>query len=218
MKFYTFGIQRTCTNYAKQLILTNFYSEWGNINDAGHWSWKHNPDANSATVNLSGTTPLIFCYKTPLMWVESIIRGDVDFINHWHLTKFDDDTDPDLIIDNKKYRFSLRLCIEKWIEFHINWIQHISRANYIIMNQRKMCLQGDAIETLSQIENKLGLKKRNAQWILFTNNVDYRVSQTNKDFDERKKDYISNITRKLTNKQIDYVTNKVPQEIKDFFE
>ena len=76
---------------------------------------RYNPDANSATVNLSGTTPLIFCYKTPLMWVESIIRGDVDFINHWHLTKFDDDTDPDLIIDNKKYRFSLRLCIEKWI-------------------------------------------------------------------------------------------------------
>ena len=218
MKFYTFGIQRTCTNYAKQLILTNFYSELGNINDAGHWSWKHNPDANSATANLSGTTPLIFCYKTPLMWVESIIRNDVDFINHWHLTKFNDDTNPNLIITNDRYKFSLRLCIEKWIEFHINWIKHINRANYIIMNQRKMCLPADAVETLSQIENKLKLKKRDSQWTIFTNNIDYKIKQTDKNFDERKKDYISNITRKLTNEQIDYINNKIPQEIKDFFE
>jgi hypothetical protein len=218
VKFYTFGIQRTCTNYAKQLVLTNFYSEWGNINDAGNWSWKHNPDADKATSNLTNNSSLIFCYKTPLMWVESIIRGDVDFINYWNLTKFSDDIDPDLIIDNIKYRFSLRLCIEKWIEFHTNWIKYLNRTNYIIMNQRKMCDQPGAVEVLSQIENKLGLKKRNAQWILFTNNVDYRVSQTAKDFDERKKDYITNTTRKLTEKQINYIKSKIPEEIIKFYE
>lgn len=218
MKFYTFGIQRTCTNFAKQVVLTNFYSEWGNINDAGHWSWKHNPNADEATVNISAQTPLIFCYKTPLMWIESIIRNDVDFINHWHLNKFSDDVDSDLIIENDKYKFSLRLCIEKWIEFHINWIKNLNRTNYIIMNQRKMCLPGDAIDTLSQIENKLKLIKKSSQWTLFTNNVDYRVRQTDKSFDERKKDYISNITRKLTEKQVNYIKNKVPEEIIKFFE
>ena len=218
VKFYTFGIQRTCTNFAKQLVLTNFHSEWGNINDAGNWSWKHNPDADKATSHLTMDSPLIFCYKTPLMWVESIIRNDVDFINHWHLTKFSDDIDSDLIITNDKYRFSLRLCIDKWIEFHTNWIKYLNRTNYIIMNQRKMCLPSDAIDTLTQIENKLELIKKSSQWTLFTNNVDYRVSQTNKDFDERKKDYITNTTRKLTEKQVNYIKNKVPEEIIKFFE
>ena len=81
-----------------------------------------------------------------------------------------------------------------------------------------MCLPADAVETLSQIENKLKLKKRDSQWTIFTNNIDYKIKQTDKNFDERKKDYISNITRKLTNEQIDYINNKIPQEIKDFFE
>ena len=56
------------------------------------------------------------------------------------------------------------------------------------------------------------------QWTLFTNNVDYRVSQTDNSFDQRKKDYLENKTTKLTNKQIDYINSKVPQEIIDFYE
>lgn len=37
-------------------------------------------------------------------------------------------------------------------------------------------------------------------------------------FDERKKNYLENKTTKLTNKQIQYINNKVPQEIIDFYE
>jgi hypothetical protein len=97
-------------------------------------------------------------------------------------------------------------------------MKFIHRSNYVIMNQRKMCDQPRAVEVLSNIESKLNLKKKNPQWTLFTNNVDYRVAQTDKDFDERKKNYLENKTTKLTNKQIDYITNKVPQEIIDFYE
>ena len=116
MKFYTFGIQRTCTNFEKQLILANFYSEWGNINDVGHWSWKHSPDAEQATANLFATTPLIFCYKTPLMWMESIIRNDVDFINRWGLAQYSDYHDEELLWENALYKFSIPMAIEKWID------------------------------------------------------------------------------------------------------
>lgn len=218
MKFYTFGIQRTCTNFAKQLVLTNFHSEWGNINDFGHWSWKHSPDAEQATANISAQTPLIFCYKTPLMWIESIIRNDVDFINRWGLVKYPDYHDQDLLWENALYKFSIPMAIEKWIEFHTEWMKFIHRSNYIIMNQRKMCDQPRAVEVLSHIENKLKLQKKKPQWTLFTNNVDYRVAQTDKDFDERKKNYLENKTTKLTDKQIQYINNKVPQEIIDFYE
>jgi len=81
-----------------------------------------------------------------------------------------------------------------------------------------MCDQPGAVEVLSHIESKLKLQKKNPQWTIFTNNVDYRVAQTDKDFDERKKNYLENKTTKLTNKQIDYITNKVPEEIIDFYE
>jgi len=138
MKFYTFGIQRTCTNFAKQLILTNFHSEWGNINDFGHWSWKHSPDAEQATANLDQNTPLIFCYKTPLMWMESIIRNDVDFINRWGLAQYPDYHDQELLWENALYKFSIPMAIEKWIEFHVEWMKFIHRSNFVIMNQRKI--------------------------------------------------------------------------------
>lgn len=218
MKFYTFGIQRTCTNFAKQLILENFYIDHGNINDFGHWSWKHTFDAEQATANLEQTTPLIFCYKTPLMWMESIIRNDVDFINRWGLAQYPDYHDEELLWENALFKFSIPLAIERWIEFHIEWMKFIHRSNYVIMNQRKMCDQPGAVEILSYIESKLKLQKKNPQWTLFTNNVDYRVAQTDKDFDERKKNYLENKTTKLTDKQIEYITNKVPQEIIDFYE
>ena len=218
MKFYTFGLQRTCTNFAKQLILQNFHSEWGNINDFGHWSWKHSPDAEQATASLSSETPLIFCYKTPLMWMESIIRNDVDFINRWGLAKYPDYHDEELLWENALYKFSIPLAIEKWIEFHTEWIKFIHRSNYVIMNQRKMCDQSRAVEVLSLIENKLKLQKKNPQWILFTDAVDYRVRMTDKSFDERKKNYLQNKTTKLTDKQIQYINNKIPQEIINFFE
>ena len=78
--------------------------------------------------------------------------------------------------------------------------------------------QTGTVEVLSKIESKLKLKKKNPQWTLFTNNVDYRVAQTDKDFDERKKNYLENKTTKLTDKQIQYINNKVPQEIIDFYE
>ena len=86
------------------------------------------------------------------------------------------------------------------------------------MNQRKMCDQPGAVEVLSNIENKCKMLKKSPNWTLFTNNVDYRVAQTDKDFDERKKNYLENKTTKLTNKQIQYINNKVPQEIIDFYE
>jgi hypothetical protein len=218
MIFYTFGIQRTCTNFAKELILKNFHSKWGNINDFGHWSWKHSPDAEQATANLSHSTPLVFCYKTPLMWVESIIRNDVDFINRWGLAKYPDYHDEELLWENALYKFSIPMAIEKWIEFHREWMKFIHRSNYIIMNQRKMCAQPGAIEVLSNIESKLQLQKKSPQWTLFNNAVDYRVGLTDKDFDERKKKYLENKTTKLTPKQIQYISNKIPQEIISFFE
>lgn len=218
MKFYTFGIQRTCTNFAKQLVLTNFYTDYGNINDAGHWSWKHSPDAEQATANLAQNTPVIFCYKTPLMWMESIIRNDVDFINRWGLAKYPDYHDPDLLWENALYKFSIPLAIEKWIEFHIEWMKFIHRSNFVVMNQRKMCDQSGAVEVLSEIESKLKLQKKMPQWTLFTNAIDYRVRQTSQDFDERKKNYIENKTTKLSSKQTDYIKNKIPKEIIKFYE
>jgi len=86
------------------------------------------------------------------------------------------------------------------------------------MNQRKMCDQPRAVEVLSLIESKLKLQKKNPQWILFTDAVDYRVRMTDKSFDERKKNYLQNKTTKLTDKQIQYINNKIPQEIINFFE
>ena len=86
------------------------------------------------------------------------------------------------------------------------------------MNQRKMCDQPGAVEVLSSVESKLKLKKKTPQWTIFTNNVDYRVAQTDKDFDERKKNYLENKTTKLTNKQIQYIQNKIPKEIIKFYE
>lgn len=218
MKFFIFGIQRTCTNFAKQLVLANFHSEYMNVNDFGHWSWKHSPDAEQATANLSQTTPVVFCYKTPTMWLESIIRKDVDFINRWGLAKYPDYHDQDLLWENSLFKFSIPLAIEKWIEFHINWIKYLHRTNYIIMNQRTMCSQPGAVEVLSNIEVKLKLQKKMTNWTLFTNSIDYNINQTSKDFDERIKNYIENKTTKLTDKQISYINNKVPKEIKDFFE
>ena len=208
MKFYTFGIQRTCTNFAKKIILENFYSQYANVNDFGHWSWKHSPDAEQATANITFQTPLVFCYKTPLMWMESIIRNEVDFINRWGLVNYSDDHDEDLLWKTALYKFSIPLAIEKWIEFHIEWIKFIHRSNYVIMNQRKMCDQPGTVEVLSNIESKLKLKKKSPQWTLFAD----------KDFDYRKKDYIENKTTKLTDKQIQFINNKVPKEIIDFYE
>ena len=72
MKYYIFGIQRTCTNYAKVLVQNNFYGECGNKNDYGHWSWKHNGDAEQATANLAQNTPVIFVIKEPKRWLGSI--------------------------------------------------------------------------------------------------------------------------------------------------
>jgi hypothetical protein len=218
MKFYTFGIQRTCTNFARRIIEHNFNADWGNINDFGHWSWKHTPDANKATSHLTQNTPVILCYKTPLMWMESIIRNDVDFINRWGLAKYPDYHDEDLLWENALYKFSIPMAIDKWIEFHTEWIKFSHRCNFVIMNQRKMLEQPSAIQILSNIESKLNLLKKSSQWTLFTNNVDYRVSQTDSSFDQRKKDYLENKTNKLNNKQIDYINSKVPQEIINFYE
>ena len=81
MKYYIFGIQRTCTNYAKVLVQNNFYGECGNKNDYGHWSWKHNGDAEQATANLAQNTPVIFCYKEPKRWLGSIKNQSIDFVN-----------------------------------------------------------------------------------------------------------------------------------------
>jgi hypothetical protein len=218
MKFYTFGIQRTCTNFAKEITLTNFYCNHGNVNDLGHWSWKHSPDAEQATANLSQSTPVVFCYKTPLMWMESIIRNDVDFINRWGLAKFEDYHDPELLWENALYKFSLPKAINVWIEFHIEWMKYVHRSNFVIMNQKKMCDQAGAVEVLSEMQTKLKLHKKTPQWIIFSNNVDYRVAQTDKSFDERKNNYLSNKTSYLTEKQKEYILNKIPKEVLDFFE
>ena len=218
MKFYTFGIQRTCTNLANKLILTNFYSVLGNINDAGHWSWKHCSDAEQATANISSQTPLIFCYKTPLLWIESILRDDVGFINRNGLTNYPDYHDKELLVSNSSYTFSIPIAIDNWIKFHIEWMKYIHRSNYVIMSQRKICDQPGAVSILANIENKLKMIKKGSQWLLFKDAVDYANTQFNQDFEKRKSNYLQNKTTNLTNKHIEYINNKIPQEVIDFYE
>lgn len=216
-KFYVFGIQRTCTNFAKAIIEQNFHCKYGNLNDYGHWSWKHSPDAERSTANLTEDSPLIFCYKTPYMWLESIIRKDVDFINRHGCAKFGDDIDPDLLITNKLYKWSIRKAIEVWTEFHINWMKYIHRSGFVIMNQKKMCHQPDAISTMVHIQSKGKLIKKMPHWNLIEENVDYKVAMTD-NFKQRKMDYLADKTTYLTPKQKDYIDTKVPKEVIDFYE
>jgi hypothetical protein len=210
MKFYIFGIQRTCTNLAKATIEYNFWSKNGNVNDSGHWAWKHNSDAEQATANLAQSTPVIFCYKKPLSWIKSIIDNEVDFINKYRLTRYPDYIDEDLIIKNSMFSWSLPNALEIWIQFHIDWIKYLHRCNYVIMQQDKMIEQPSVIDILSRVQYKLELVKKMPSWTI----IDKYVGRGARIQD---KPYVSkNIS--LTEKQIDYINKKIPKEIITFFE
>jgi len=218
-EFYTFGIQRTCTNLAKEIVLANFDSNWANVNDVGHWSWKHTMESQEVISRIEWNTPVIFCYKNPLMWMESIIRNDVDFINRWGIAKYPDYHDPELLWENSLFKFSIPLAIEKWVEFHLNWMNYCKKPFFVLMNQKKMCSQEGTVEVLNKIHNNLKLKRKSNLWTVFTNNVDYRsIALTDKDFTNRKSRYLENKVSKLSDKQVEYINKKVPKEIIDFFE
>ena len=198
MKYYIFGLQNTCTKLAQQYIDLNFYSKNGNVNDFGHWAWRHNGDSEQATANLFQSTPLIFTYRSPHKWMNSIIENDDEFINRYSLTDFPDYHDPNLLIKRGNEFWSLPKAIELWCEFHINWIRYIHRSNYVVMNQDKMSDQPYIIDFLSKVNLKLELQKKMPSWTLIQDD---------------------NITEKnvLTDLQHKYVAKKVPNEIIDFF-
>lgn len=210
MKFYTFGIQRSCTNLAKATVLTNFWCEHGNVNDFGHWSWKHSPDAEQATANLNQSTPVIFCYKKPISWVEGLKKNDVDFINKYGLAKYEDYTDPELIIKNSLFSWSLPKAIDIWISFHIDWIKYLHRCNHVIMRQHEMTEQPLVIDVLSKIQHRLGLIKKMPNWTIIDRYVNHggRIE----------KNLYKDNEKTLSEKQVLYIKNKIPKEVIKFYE
>jgi hypothetical protein len=198
VKYYIFGLQNTHTKLARQYIDVNFFAKNGNVNDFGHWSWNHNGDSEQATAHLFQNTPLIFTYKSPHKWMNSIIENDEEFINKYSLTQFPDYHDPRLLVKTKNEFWSLPRAIELWCEFHINWIRYLHRSNYVIMNQDKMSDQPYIIDFLSKVNLKLELEKKMPNWTLIKND-----NVTEKNF--------------LTDLQHKYISKKVPNEIIDFF-
>ncbi len=209
MKYYIFGIQRTCTNYAKVLVQNNFYGECGNKNDYGHWSWKHNGDAEQATANLAQNTPVIFCYKEPKRWLGSIKNQSIDFVNRYGLSNYPNYTDPQLIINNSEFSWSMPKALQVWVDFHINWIRCAHRCNMVVLNQEKMLEQPNVIDVLTRIQFKQELIKKHMQWLTIDNYVDHSLTIT--------KNKISKKTNPLTEYQIDYIDKNLPKEINDFF-
>tara|TARA_E500000318_G_C3548106_1_gene207643 strand:+ start:576 stop:1211 length:636 start_codon:yes stop_codon:yes gene_type:complete len=210
MKFYTFGIQRTCTNLARATVQANFWCDYGNVNDFGHWSWKHSSDAEQSTANLNEKTPVIFCYKKPISWVESLKKNDVDFINKNGLAKYENSTDPELIFKNSLCSWSLPKAIDKWISFHIDWIKYLHRCNYVIMRQDQMTHQPSVINVLSKIQYKLKLVKKIPNWTV----IDRCVNHGGRVEENLYKDN----AKTLSDKQIEYIENKIPKEIINFYE
>ena len=210
MKYYIFGIQRTCTNYCKLLIENNFYCENGNVNDYGHWSWKHNGDAEQATANLLQNTPVFFCYKPPIPWLNSLIHQDVDFINRYGLANYPNWIDPDLVLTNKLFSWSLPKAIHVWIDFHLNWLRYMHRCNAVLIHQVKMMEQPHVISVLSKTQYELELVKKHAQWATIDNLVDHGGIIT--------KNKVVTRNNKLTDKQENYVKNNIPKDITSFFE
>tara|TARA_Y100000592_G_scaffold20329_1_gene31168 strand:+ start:227 stop:856 length:630 start_codon:yes stop_codon:yes gene_type:complete len=208
MKYYIFGIQRTCTNYAKLLIDNNFFAEYGNKNDYGHWSYKHNGDAEDATSRLAQNTPVIFCYKEPMRWLSSIKDSSMDLVNKYGLSNFPNYTDPQLVISNSECKWSMPKALQVWLTFHVNWIRSAHRCNMIVMNQEKMLEQPNVIDVLTRIQFKQELIKKHPQWQTIDNYVDQGVITNKK---------ISNKNNTLTDYQIDYINNNLPKEINNFF-
>jgi len=99
MKFYTFGLQRTCTNFSQALIQENFNFKWENINRQDNPLWKHNKNAKDAMAHVEKRNMFIFCYKEPHMWVDSIMRKHVDFFNRHGGAKKSEDEKIDICID-----------------------------------------------------------------------------------------------------------------------
>ena len=197
MKYYIFGIPESGTGYVKKLIDINFYVENNNKNDAGHWSYIHNGDAENATASVFQNTPLIFSYRNLSEWLNCLISDGQQFIHQAGLNIYPDWHDAALLVTSHDTRWSIPRAIDVWTEFHINWIRYIHRSNYLIVNKSKTDDQPYIVDILSKAQYNLEFKKKMPNWTLI---------------DDKK------ITNFLTDNQLDYVNNKVLRDIKIFYE
>jgi len=197
VKFYTFGLQRTCTNFSQALIQENFNFKWENINRQDNPLWKHNKNAKDAMAHVEKRNMFIFCYKEPHMWVDSIMRKHVDFFNrHGGAKKSEDE--------------KIDICIDVFNEFYLNWMQEMPVLHYEIFHQRKMCNFGYVKRKLNNIAKVHDMRRQ--EWKLPTN-----VGQTS-GFQSRKQNYLEGNPLSLSQEKKSYIISKIDKRIIDFFE
>ena len=115
-----------------------------------------------------------------------------------------------MIIKNSLYSWSLSKAIDIWISFHIDWIKYLHRCNYVIMRQDKMMDQPSVIDILSNIPYRLNLINKMPNWTIIDRYVNHGGRVENNAYKET--------VKTLSDKQIKYIKDKIPNEIIDFYE
>ena len=199
MNFYTFGLQRTCTNFAKFIVEINF-QELKNQNPPTQTDilWKHNPNAKDALKKVNHTDLILFCYKEPHMWLDSLFHLPMDFFDRFGGVYGTEREKIDIALDT----FNL---------FYNNWIDQLSVCRYEVFHQRRLLDHGHVKRKLSEIARSHGLPRK--KWTILD-----RAPLTRGDFKDRKQNYLEGKPRKLDQSVVDYVYKKIDKRIVDFFE
>jgi len=202
MDYYLWGLQRSGTNYLKDLIEQNLNAKCLNRHD---WCWKHSIDQPKEFDPKSGKSIVIT--KNPYTWVESIaFRKSVDWTKRQKTYPAsgmvsDDNAVGPRRLDVEALAKTYAHFIKTWImdnpdSYHVRY-EHLLETRYRVMH-------------LEKVEKLLNTKKSNSLWI------NPPIGSTSQSFDmnyQRIMYYLDQKPQQLTIHQTQIINKTIGREI-----
>lgn len=199
MKYTVFGLQRSGTNWIEQCIKQNF-KEMNLANTDKQYIWKHKYDFEPA---LFGEDRMhLYVIKEPYMWIESILRKNVDVAKRY----------PEVLKDNKNKfdlgPFDIQKLANLWSEHTIWWHQeHIIERSKIHRVEYESLLQpGELDKLLFMLKKKYDLKMNHFD-STFKN--PHKVGQSDQWNEGTRMKYLNKELHKLTWEHIQYINERL---------
>lgn len=200
MGYYTFGLQRSGTNFLETLFKINYKQEILNRQTLG--SWKHSIDIPKS---YKPQIPTVIIHKNPYTWVESIaMRNHVDWLKTQKTYPADEPTIPELQVGDCS--MNITNLAKTYRHFHLNWLDRYEIPKYLVIRYEDLLIDTTRSFIMQQVETAFEWSRKNDNIIVPNNGA---VSQSNDYNDERQIYYLGGEPSFLTDRQIEEINNVV---------